>query len=249
MRRGRSVGRLSRRHHPGQVRREGMGGISDTAISELMRLSREPPTPSRPTMAKSQDRYGCWVRLPLGGTALAGTTACPERGDGEEFDSALKGGQEKNPTDAEHRAATVAAAVSEKVVRPGGFEPPTFWSVARRSIQTELWAHHATAGPSSPSSDRPDRRIIVSNSIAPGCREPSLESSRIRVRWRWQLAQTISHFAASSTSCLCPRRAASLTLNSFSPRTWSNSIAHGGKKPLQSAHGTAFHSLRYSRVR
>jgi hypothetical protein len=62
---------------------------------------------------------------------------------------------------------------------------------------------------------------------------------RSNVRSRWQFAHTISHLAASSSIRWVPARPIILVTADrlLVGSRWSKSIAHGGKRWLQSAHG------------
>jgi hypothetical protein len=62
---------------------------------------------------------------------------------------------------------------------------------------------------------------------------------RRNVRSRWQFAQTISHLAASARIAAMPARPTSLVtpMTFRSASRWSKSMAHGGNRRPQSAHG------------
>jgi hypothetical protein len=70
---------------------------------------------------------------------------------------------------------------------------------------------------------------------------------RWKVRSRWQFAQTISHLATSSKMRGIPvRPTIRVTADRLDAGSrWSKSIAAGGNRPLQSAHGTSRNVSRW----
>lgn len=77
-----------------------------------------------------------------------------------------------------------------------------------------------------------------------GFRYQRIAARRSAVLTRWQQAQTKSHLAISARTESIARICALPIENSFLPRTWSKSIAQGGKTCLQSMHGLLFSSER-----
>src|ERR1035437_4593947 len=92
---------------------------------------------------------------------------------------------------------------------------------------------------------KPARKVRVGNARALrplGTPEKGHQNLRALVRTRWQFAHTSSHLAISAIKAARFPSPIQPTFLIFSPRTWSKSMASGGKYPPQSVQGPAFSS-------